>query len=171
MGFLDTTIERIHQIRNAETPATYIRQRMAERADQLSKKTRIQASIEVANEALYLLSSILYETLDRQLVNLDSRTFRLLIPVPWGDSGYQHWGLRSTEARILRAILTARSEGKQDALFDYSVRQWFLNANTYPDSKAALEYLRDNPIRAREWISFYNAWREQQRQRMKTNRT
>lgn len=172
MGFTDT-LARVAEIRQAETPGTYIKQRVAEHASQLSNAAHIQASIECANESLCRLVSVLYECIDRQPVNLDSKTYRLLIPVPWGDSGYQHWGLRSTEARILRRALMERASKDRLALFDYADRhrQWFLNMDTYPTAQLALEYLHSKPVSAREWMRYLSAWKEHSQQRMTANRT
>ena len=81
--FLDSTLTTIQDLRHAETPGAFIKQRMAASADSLSNAARIQAAIEIANEALCKLASILYKTIDRQPVNVDAKTYRLLIPAPW----------------------------------------------------------------------------------------
>lgn len=164
--FIEDTLTTIQNIRNAETPGTYIKQRLSLNADQLSRTARIQGAIEAANEALCKLTSILYETVERVPVNVDSRTYRILIPVPWGDSGYHIWGMHAVEARILRAVLMERT-GKQDALFDYAERRWFLNAAVYKNVRVALEYLHANPITAREWFRHANAWHDSENKRNK----
>ena len=70
---------------------------------------------------------------------MDAKTYRLLIPAPWGDSGYSKWGMRATEARILRSVLMWRAHNDpQSALFDYGDRRWFLNVPTYKSASAAL---------------------------------
>lgn len=164
--FLDTTLTAIQELRHAETPGAFIKQRMTATAEQLSNAARIQGAIEMANEALCKLASICYQTIDKIPVNVDSRTYRLLVPAPWGDSGYAKWGMRAVEARILRAVLMARAHNDNDALFDYAARQWFLNVPVYKSSAAALEYLRSKPITAKEWMKFQNAWNQRERQRM-----
>lgn len=163
--FLEATLERVSELRNAETPGTYIKQRMAVAAESLSNAARIQGTIEAVNEALYKVAALCYETVEGQKVNVDSRTYRLLVPLPWGDSGYVKWGMRAVEARILRSVLMTRANSDQSALFDYADRRWFLNAAMYKNSQAALTYLRENPISGREWIRHSNAWHERELQR------
>lgn len=164
--FLDSTLTAIQELRHAETPGAFIKQRLVTSADSLSNAARIQGAIEIANESLCKLASILYETIDRQPVNVDAKTYRLLVPAPWGDSGYSKWGMRSTEARILRSVLMWRAHNDpQSALFDYADRRWFLNATTYKSASAALAYLKEKPITAKEWMRHANAWHERERQR------
>ncbi len=164
MGFTET-LERISEIRQAETPGTYIKQRVMVAAEQLSNAARIQGSIEIANEALYKLAALCYEKVEGQLVNIDSRTYRLLVPAPWGDSGYSKWGMRAVEARILRSVLMTRTRGDEAALFDYGDRRWFLNFGIYKTPTMALAYLHERPITAREWIRHSNVWHERELQR------
>jgi len=164
--FLDTTLTTIQELRHAETPGAFLKQRMATSADSLSNAAKIQSSVEVANEALFKLTSILFETVDRIPVNVDAKTYRLLIPAPWGDSGYSKWGMRSTEARILRSVLMWRAHNDpKSALFDYGDRRWFLNVATYKSAAAALAHLKEKPITSREWMRHTNAWHERERQR------
>lgn len=164
--FLPDFTNTIQEIRHAETPGTFVRQRILANAESLSNAATIQGAIEIANESLCKLASILYDTVDRQLVNIDSRTYRLLVPAPWGDSGYSKWGMRAVEARILRACLMRRvMRESTDALFDYADRRWFLNAGTYKTSTAALGYLKSRPISAAEWMKQANAWHDKEQQR------
>lgn len=164
--FLDSTLTAIQELRHAETPGAFLKQRMAASADSMNNAAKIQGAIEIANEALCKLTSILYETIDRIPVNVDAKTYRLLVPAPWGDSGYSKWGMRATEARILRSVLMWRAHSDpRSALFDYADRRWFLNATTYKSSSAALAYLKEKPITAKEWMRHANAWHERERQR------
>lgn len=164
MDFMET-IDRVAEIRYAETPGAYVRQRVAVAAEQLSNAARIQGTIEIANEALCRMAAICYERVDGQLVNIDSRTYRLLVPAPWGDSGYSKWGVRAVEARILRSVLMTRTRSDEAALFDYGDRRWFLNFGIYKSPAAALTYLHERPITAREWMRHSNAWHERELQR------
>ncbi len=170
--FLDSTLTAIQELRHAETPGAFIKQRLVTSADSLSNAARIQGAIEIANESLCKLASILYETIDRQPVNVDAKTYRLLVPAPWGDSGYSKWGMRSTEARILRSVLMWRAHNDpQSALFDYADRRWFLNATTYKSASAALAYLKEKPITAKEWMRHANIWHEREQRRNNKRRT
>lgn len=166
-GALDT----IQQIRHAPTPGTYIKQRLEVNAAEISNAAAIEGAIAVANEALMKLVSILYETVDRVPVNVDSRTYRIIVPVPWGDSGYHKWGVPCTEARMLRWVLLARfKKGGGNALFDYDGRKWFLNVAVYKSSALAMDYLRDHPITAGEWMKQVNSYRDKEVKRHKKRR-
>ena len=170
--FLDNTLTTIQELRHAETPGTFIKQRIAVNANSLSNAARIQGAVEIANESLCKLVSILYETIDRQPVNVDSKTFRLLVPCPWGDSGYSKWGMRSTEARVLRSVLMWRAhQDPAAALFDYGDRRWFLNVSGYRTQSAAMAYLQAKPITAKEWLRHTNAWHEREQRRDNNRRT
>lgn len=164
--FIESVTSTIADLRHSSTPGTFIKQRLADNAESLSNAARIQGSVEVANEALCRMAVICYETVEKVLVNVDARSFRLLVPAPWGDAGYQRWGMRAVEARILRAILMGRLQKEPGvSLYDYGNRQWFLNYQTYKSSSMALEYLKSRPVTAREWLRYANAWHERERQR------
>lgn len=150
--FVEDTLQTIQNIRQGHAPGPYIRQRIQVSADQISNKARVEGELAVANEALNKLAIVLYETVDLIPINVDSRTYKIQIAIPWGDSGYHHWGLRSTEARIVRWILMARYRRNPDqALFHFKDRYWYLNANAYASAAQAVDYLKSNPISMREW--------------------
>ena len=167
--FIDSVTSTIDSIRHSPTPGTFIKQRLLANAEEMSNAARIQGSVEVANEALCRMASICYETVDKTLVNVDGRNFRLLVPAPWGDAGYSKWGMRAVEARILRAVLMSRLDREPEvSLYSYDNRQWFLNYRTYKSPSMALEYLKSRPVTAREWLRHANAWHERERQRANT---
>lgn len=159
--FIENTITAIQDIRSAPTPGTYIKQRLAVNAENLSNAARIESAIAIANEALCKATEMLYETVERVPVNVDSRTYRILIPLPWGDSGYHKWGMHAVEARVLRSVLMTRykNEGGK-SLFDFDGRKWFLNVDGYKNQALAMAYWREKPITAREWMRHVNAWKE-----------
>lgn len=159
--FVEQTLQTIDQIRSAPTPGPYIRQRIQASADNVSNKARVEGALAVANEALNRLAVALYETVDFIPVNVDSRTYKILIPVPWGDSGYHIFGLRSTEARLTRWILMARCKRNPDqALFQFKDRYWYVNGTTYASAAQAVDYLKSYPITMREWDRQSHAFRE-----------
>jgi hypothetical protein len=97
-----------------------------------------------------------WETNERRAnVDLDGR---LLVPVPWGDSGYKTWGLRVTEARVLRRIMLQRA-AQAGALWYYDVdgRCWLWNLECR--KAAALTYLTNHPVTVQEYLSAYDAVR------------
>lgn len=159
--FIENTLTAIQDIRSAPTPGTYIKQRLAERADGLSRAAQVQGAIELANESIAKLTSILYETVENVPVNVDGKTFRILIPVPWGDSGYKYWGVHAIESRIIRAVLMNRQKSDATtALYLYGERRWTLNARTYKNVRRALTHLQENPVTGTEWMRCMNAWHE-----------
>lgn len=168
--YIEETLATIQQIRQAETPGGFIRQRIQASAEQLSNKARVEGTLAVANEALARLAVALYETVDYIPVNVDSRTYKILIPVPWGDSGYHTWGLRSTEARVMRWILMARQKRNRDQALFWFERYWFLNGNRYQSAAQAIDYLKDNPITMREWDRQLGAFHESETARYERRR-
>lgn len=162
-------VERVADIRHAR-PSSHIRERVQEAAKQLSRAGDMQMRVELANEALIAFTSLLYQAdSDRQPVNIDPVTWRLLIPAPWGSAGWRVWGLRSWEARVLRQILRVRSEARKHThLFDYNVelKSWHLNANDYPTLTEAMTYLKHSPITLEEWRKHADILTNQARHRM-----
>jgi hypothetical protein len=143
-------------------PHTYARQRLGEAGAELSRAGELAARVEVANEAICKLISVLYEVdADSCPANIDRRTGRILVPVPWGNSGWAAWGIRNHEARILRAILLKRSaqggtESKAIPLFLYCEisHSWALNIFDYPTAAAALDHARRHPVSLKAWRSY-----------------
>ena len=150
MDFMET-LDRVTDIRHAETPGSYIKQRLAESAGNLSKAGELQARVEVINEALTKFVQLLYQAdTDGGFCNVDCATFRVLIPAPFGSAGWKRWGLRSWEATALRRFLSHRctEKGKRPALFEYNfeARTWHLNALDYSTFEAAGHYLKREPM-------------------------
>src|SRR5262245_11728610 len=91
------------------SPREFVKQRIAESADKLSKAGQMAARVELMNEALHHLVHLCYQSdTDGEVANVDRVTLRLLIPAPWGSSGWKTWGLRAWEGETLRRILLAR---------------------------------------------------------------
>ena len=119
------------------------RQRAGNVAAQLSRRGRLAASAELCNEAVTQLLRLAWQAdTDGYAANVDQVTGRLLVPAPWGDGGYLRWGLRSTEARALRAHMF-NLQGKQGAgapifTYDPAARSWYLNIFDHtPESSLA----------------------------------
>jgi len=162
-------VERVADIRNAR-PSASTRQRVAEAAQGLSLAGEAQIHVEMANEALAALTVLLYETdADGRPANIDRRTWRLLIPAPWGREGWRKWGLRSWEAQVLRQVLRVRNEHRTHVnLFDYDdqSRRWHLNRSDYPTLADALGYLKAHPVSLAEWRKHADILNAAQRDRM-----
>ena len=132
---------------------------LREVARNLSRRGLAATKAELFNNALAALADLCmeWETADRRAnVDLDGR---LLVPVPWGDSGYKVWGLRVTEARILRRIMLQRAERDRPPLFDYdpTIRRWvFLLAWS---RRTAAAYLNLQPITLTEYRAAWDATR------------
>lgn len=150
-------LERVDEIR-ISTPREFARQRLGDVANNLSLAGQVQIRVELANEALHRLADLAYQCdSDGVFANIDERTYRFLIPVPWGRKGYQQWGLRSQEAIILRTVLLTRQyshkKGDRPLLFIYNPegRYWFLNGDDYANIQAAGLWLRYSKITLGEW--------------------
>ncbi len=166
---LKQMVERVTDIRNAR-PSANTRQRVQEAAQELSRAGDAQTHVELANEALAALAVLLYETdADGRPANIDQRTWRLLVPAPWGREGWRKWGLRSWEAQVLRQVLRVRNEQrKHTGLFDYSdgSRTWHLNRTDFPTLVEALAYLKAHPVTLSEWRQHADILNTATRERM-----
>ena len=93
-------------------PAFDPKQRMSQAAEQLNRAGTLQAQIGVVEGALVALINVLYATdADGQPANYDAVTGRILIPLPWGSSGWKHWGLRKMEAQQWHDVLNINLDG------------------------------------------------------------
>jgi hypothetical protein len=80
-------IDRAQDVRQSATePGRAIKQRMAEAAAELSRAGDNQQRVELLQEAVLAITKLCYDAdPDGQPANLDSRTYRLLVPAPWGQ--------------------------------------------------------------------------------------
>jgi hypothetical protein len=153
--------DRKPEIRGTK-PRDYVRQRLAQSAETLSRAGRAAARVEVMNEALCRFTELSYETdPDGVLVNVDPVSHRLRIPAPWGDKGWRVWGLRRWESHVLGAILRARLEsfrpGKDRPplfVYDPAVNYWSVNLEDYQTLQAAGWWLKRSPVTLKEWRQF-----------------
>ena len=131
---------------------------LREVARNLSRRGLAAAKAELFNNARAALADLCmeWETADRRAnVDVDGR---LLVPVPWGDAGYRVWGLRVTEARILRRIMLQRA-AHAGALWYYDVdgRCWLWNLEHR--KATAISYLTNHPVTVSEYLASYDAER------------
>lgn len=158
------TIDRKNEIRAAALPASMVKQRIAQAADELNRAGSMALHVELANEALTKFTLMLYQReQDGGWANIDQRTHRLLVPAPWGSAGWRVWGLRNWESRILRCVMLERvKDARRPCLFDYNTdnRTWYLNVTDYGVIAAADHYLQRSPITLAEWRKHDNAYRQ-----------
>jgi len=120
------------------------RQRLGNVAATLSRRGRLKASAELCNEAVGVAICLCYEadTFDGP-ANVDGATGRILIPLPWGESGHRKYGLRSTEAASLRRYMFDLQDhaaaGAPVFTYDPVSRSWYLNFRDR-SSTSAMEY-------------------------------
>lgn len=159
---LQQIVERVADIRHAR-PSTAVRQRVQEAAQELDRAGQMQLRVELVNEALMALTTLLFNAdSDRQPANIDRVTWRLLVPAPWGGSGWRKWGLRYYEGEVLRNIMHTRSANtKHRALYDYNEtsRTWHLALDNYPGVDAAMAYLQKAPVTLNEWRKHSESYR------------
>lgn len=171
---LTTLIERTQTIRDA-LPLPSVKQRLANAAQELSLAGDNQARVELLNEAVMAATNLCYETdPDGALCNIDRKTYRILVKMPWGRAGWEFWGLRYWEAEQLRSILRVRCQMQRiPPLFDwneYSMK-WHLNASDYPRIDLALLHWKRQPITLSEWRTHADAYRQRAQERMEKRRS
>lgn len=156
-GVEQRNLERVATIRRAERrPASQIKQRIAQKANELDRTGRQQSHLEVCIEALAGLVNMLYRTDDvGETANVDRATGLILIPVPWSDGGSKRWGLRQWEARVLRRIILDRAQSARPMppLFDFSgiSNRWYLNRTDYPTTALGLVWVKHESPTLKEW--------------------
>ncbi|MBI1294299.1 hypothetical protein GC175_04995 [bacterium] len=141
-SILSTFTERQPEIATAKV-LRHARKRAQSVAATLTRKGAAAASAELINESVNVLIALCYET-DGNLgrVNVDGDG-KLLVPSPWGRNGRYRFGLRVTEADVLRLHCYRLQEVSTPApLFTYdpSVRSWFLNVFDYAEYAQAVSY-------------------------------
>ena len=150
-------LERKGGILSAQ-PARFTPLRQA--AESLSRANIHRAHCEILNEAITRCTVMLYERDNTgRWVNID-RSGQALIALPWGRAGQREWGLRRSEADVLRALLFVYQKrhdaGKGAALYLYgaSERRWWLNLEDYPDEASGLAWVRSHPFTVRQWRAY-----------------
>jgi hypothetical protein len=150
-----TIIDRKNEVRQLPAPAQYVKQRIAQAAQELSKAGDMALHVELANESLCNFVVMLYQwDQDGVWPNIDNVTHRLRVPAPWGSLGWKKWGLRKWEALILRRILMGRvGKARHTPLFDYNsdTRTWHLNLTNYATLDRANAYLKHCSVSLAEW--------------------
>lgn len=159
-------VERKGDVRFA-SPKEYLRQRVADQVEKFNRAGQMAARVELVNEALCRLTQLVYEPdSDGDFANICSVTWRLLIPAPWGSAGWQVWGLRFWEAKVLRFILQSRQmshkAGQRPPLFTYdnTARTWHANIADYDTLEAAGLWLRWSAISLKEWRQYSEQYRD-----------
>jgi len=164
---LTTLIERTQTIREA-LPVPNVKQRLAAAAQELSLAGYNQSRVEILQESVLHFTTTLF-AVDQsgRLENVDHRTHRILIPAPWGSSGWNCWNMRRWEATILRKTLIVRCQmNRIKPLLDFGGGQWFLNFIDYGRLDLALMYWKTNPITLKDWHLHADLMRQQARDRM-----
>ena len=157
--------DRKNEIRGAG-PGHYVKQRIADAADALSRAGTMAARVELCNESLSKLVVLAYEPdTDGRAANVDTTTHRILIPLPWGSSGWKRWGLRYHEALVMRAIMLGRQTVKPGRVvplfvYDEAARTWHLNAMDYRNLDAGMSWLQASQITLTEWRRHLRQWRD-----------
>lgn len=161
---IEKLFERAHSIGN-NAPALPSRRRLAVQAEELNRAGIVQAQLDVCIASMVALIKILYAVdADGRPVNIDEATGRIMVPLPWGSSGWRRWGLRKWEAELLRRFLIDRWGDRRDKLFAYDdgTRQWYIDTELYQDREAALSYLKAHGPKLNEWRGIVDSYRERE---------
>lgn len=144
METLTQTMARKEHIAGAE-PRRHTRLRAA--AETLSLANVDGAVCELMNEALTRLTMLAFEQDAGGLCNVDEATGRLLLPLPWGRNGAARWGLRPSEANILREILFTWQQDAPALLhYDKLRRSWFVNLFDFGNVHLAKRWLTKHQV-------------------------
>ncbi len=139
MNGLTVTMNRKAELSNA-TPERYRGLRAV--AESISLANVDQATCELMNEALARLVALAYETDNGGLANIDNVTGKILIPLPWGSNGASRWGLRPSEANILRQVLFDWQHDAPSLLnYDRTRKSWFINLFDFGNYHLAKRWL------------------------------
>jgi hypothetical protein len=169
---LETLIERAQRVRES-LPLPAINQRMGAVAESLSRAADEQVRVEIVNEALLAATTLCYQTIDGIPVNIDRRTGKVLVKLPWGRSGWNVWGLRYWEIVVLNGIVRVRTPMRRPVpLFDYNEfgARWFLNVTDYPMLDAGLTYWQRHPVLVADWLRYADLYRQRAAERMEKRR-
>lgn len=165
---LNKLFERAQDI-GQRKPAVVSRQRLAERAEELSRAGTLQAQLDVCVAAMVALTNVLYSVdADNRPVNIDEATGRIMIPVPWGNSGWKRWGLRKWEAELLRRFLLDEWGDRRDRLYAYDgeTRQWCIDHELYQGKEEALSYIKYHGPSLTQWRKIAEAHRTREGARL-----
>ena len=158
--------------RESRTVYRKAHQRAKSQAESLSRLARAKSQAEIANEALHAVIKLAYETLrDGTPVNVDAATGDLLIVAPWSSKRYWEYGLRRSEADVLRAYLlrlqalARKGETTLPPLFTFDEvsRRWSLNRADYPTFEAAERWLAKYQLSGEAWLKWMEHIRTKRR--------
>jgi len=135
---------------------TNIVQRVTAAAAALNRMNILHGQFNVCLSRMAELLIYLYARDDAGMfANVDPETGRILIPVPWGDTGWKVWGLRNHEAVTLRRLLLGRLAQRRRLvpLFGYPIgergNRWYLSIDEYPTIASANAWIEaDGPTLA-----------------------
>lgn len=120
------------------------RRRVADVSHTLTRAGAMAAAAERCNEAAFKLLALAYETDETgPFCNLNEDYG--LRWVAWGRDGRYMFGLRATEADVLR-LHVQRLEASTVPLFIFDRQRWWLNAYDYATLRAALAYWGNHRI-------------------------
>lgn len=169
---MNKAFERAYELGNRR-PRVVNRQRLAKVAEEISRAGNMQLNLDACVAATVAFIHVLYATdSDGRPANYDTHTGRILIPVPWGSSGWRVWELRKWEATCYRRLLLDRVSRSNTELFAYDVssRQWYVDIELYPDRETALLWLKDNEPTISEWREIVDDHRYSDMERKRAGR-
>lgn len=122
-------------------PAAHLAQRVNVAAEQQTAAARAAATAALLNSTLLAFTAAVYTPApgDTHPAGIDAQDWRLLLPAPWGNN-YARWGLRRTEALILREYLKAWQLRPRLAplfVFNWDTLRWHADLNAYPTFREA----------------------------------
>ena len=153
---IERIVERKGNVRSAAPERTTVERCFGAVADRLSRRNIAAARCELCNEALHVLVDLCFERNERsELVNIDSVSGQILVPMPCGWRRYKEYGLRRTEADVLRFCLLYWQQSERFPLFEYIrwTTRWCVNIEHYTTAAAARGWLEQHPVTPRLWAA------------------
>lgn len=141
------TLQRVADVGIAR-PAQHLAQRLEAAAEQQTAAARAAATAALLNSVLLRFTAAVYEPApgDTRPAGVDWQDWRLLLPAPWANAHYARWGLRRTEALVLREYLKAWQLRPRVAplyVFDWDSLRWRCNLQDYPTFAQAGAVVKD----------------------------
>lgn len=151
---VERIVERKAEVRRSIPARSGVERALGAVSDRLSRRNLLLARCELCNEALHHLVDLLYERdADRRWVNVDPLSGMVLIGMPCSWRSYQAYGLRRTEADVLRYALRYWQQRERDPLLEFlsHTTRWHLNTEQYVTAQAARHWLTSHPVTPAVW--------------------
>lgn len=151
---IERIVERKADVRRSTPVRHGVERALGAVADRLSRRNLLLARCELCNEALHHLVDLCYERDERgHWVNVEPLSGMILIGMPCSWRSYQAYGLRRTEADVLRYALQHWQHTERYPLLAFlrHTTRWHLTTEHYVTPQAARGWLAEHPVTPALW--------------------